>query len=75
MGLYTGPTVGSSNPNTQILATGQTFSDVVVGNGFGNAYLRLTADPVSSSVPEPSTLSMTGGAVLLLLFTARRRKR
>jgi hypothetical protein len=46
-----------------------------VGNGFGNAYLRLTADPVSSSVPEPSTLSMTGGAVLLLLFTARRRKR
>jgi hypothetical protein len=75
MGLYTGPTVGSSNPNTQILATGQTFSDVVVGNGVGNAYLRLTADPVSSSVPEPSTLSMTGGAALLLLFKARRRKR
>ena len=75
MGLYTGPTVGSSNPNTMITATGQTLSEDVVGNGFGNAYLRLTADPVNSSVPEPSTLSMTGGAALLLLFAARRRIR
>jgi hypothetical protein len=58
-----------------ITATGQTLSEDVVGNGFGNAYLRLTADPVNSSVPEPSTLSMTGGAALLLLFAARRRIR
>lgn len=75
MGLYTGPTFGSSNPGTLITATGQTFSQGVAGNGLGNSYLRLTADPVTSSVPEPSTFSMTGGAALLLLCAVRRRKR
>jgi hypothetical protein len=75
MGLYTGPTVGSSDPNRQVAATGLTFSEGVVPNGFGNSYLRLAADPVSSAVPEPSTLSMAGSAALLMLFTARRRKR
>jgi len=73
-GLYVGPTIGSSDNGSLIIAQGSTFSEVVSG-GFGNVYLRLTSDPVSSAVPEPSTISMSGGAALLLLLAVRRGKR
>jgi hypothetical protein len=70
MGLYTGPTTGLSNNGTMIVAQGSTFSEGAALN-FGNAYLRLTAD-AGSAVPEPSTIWMSGGAGLVLLFAVRR---
>jgi hypothetical protein len=69
------PSVGSSN-NAQII-TGvtsgivTTFSTGSTGAGLGNLYFQLDA----TTIPEPSTVTMTAGGITLALLAARKRVR
>jgi hypothetical protein len=69
------PTVGSSNSSQFI--TGVTsglvtnFSTGTTNPGEGNLYLQLDA----TSIPEPSTITMSAGAAALALLAARKRAR
>ena len=66
------PSVGSSNNAQIITRDASTFSATATTAGQGNLYLLLNATTVST-VPEPSTLVLSGVAVIGLLAARRRR--
>lgn len=65
------PTVGASNNASLILGTtsgpATTFASAVTASGQGNLYLQLEA------IPEPSTITLFGGAAVLAMVAARKR--
>ena len=66
------PSVGSSDNAQIITRDASTFSATATTAGQGNLYLLLNATTVST-VPEPSTLGLSGVAVIGLLAARRRR--
>lgn len=63
--LYTGPSVGSNTPDTQIVLQGGLYSQGAAG---GNPYFELT-----SSVPEPSTWLLAAVGFGAAVWSRRRR--
>jgi hypothetical protein len=70
LNVFAGPTLGSSTSTAFITRTGTTFNAESADPGQGNLYFLLNA----SEIPEPSTVTMAGGAALFLFFAARKRK-
>ena len=66
------PSVGSSD-NAQIITRigSEAFAIGSTAAGEGNLFLKLAA----TTVPEPSTIAMAGGAAILAFFAARKRTR
>jgi hypothetical protein len=70
LNVFTDPSnPGSSNDARIILNQTGVFSEGITNPGEGNLYLQLQA------VPEPSTITMSLGAVAFVLIAARRRRR
>ncbi len=65
------PKVGSSNNASILVNSGSGFSTGATAAGQGNLYFALDA----TSVPEPSTVTMAGGALAFGLLLAHRRRR
>lgn len=65
------PKVGSSNNGSIIVNSGSGFSTGATAAGQGNLYFAVDA----TTVPEPSTVTMAGGALAFGLLLAHRRRR
>ena len=68
--LFDPPTAGSSNNANFISSVGNTFSVTPGDPGFSNVNFSLTA---TAATPEPVTLSMIGGGLLVLTLMQRKR--
>lgn len=65
------PGTGSSNSGFIVVNDGSGLSEIATAAGEGNLYFRLDA----TAIPEPSSLSLAGGVLLLGLALMRRQRR